>query len=55
DMERIRVPVGLDIGADSAAEIALSILAEAVAVRARRPGTPLRDRARVASIEGAGI
>jgi len=55
DMERIRVPVGLDIGADSAAEIALSILAEAVAVRARRPGTPMRDRARVASIEGAGI
>lgn len=44
DVDRIRVPVGLDIGAESAAEIALSILAEVVAVRARRPGTPLRDR-----------
>ena len=55
DMERIRVPVGLDIGADSAAEIALSILAEAVAVRARRPGTPMRDRSRVTSAKGADI
>lgn len=41
---RVRVPTGLDIGAQSAAEIALSILAEAVAVRAGRMGMPLRER-----------
>jgi xanthine dehydrogenase accessory factor len=44
-LERIHVPVGLNIGAQTAAEIALSILAEAVAVRAGRPGTPMRDGA----------
>ena len=42
-LERIHVPVGLNIGAQTAAEIALSILAEAVAVRAGRPGTPMRE------------
>jgi xanthine dehydrogenase accessory factor len=43
-IERVRVPTGLDIGAQSAAEIALSILAEAMAVQRGRPGTPLRER-----------
>ncbi|HET7584420.1 MAG TPA: XdhC family protein [Gemmatimonadaceae bacterium] len=42
-LARVHVPVGLDIGAQTAPEIALSILAEAVSVRAHRPGTPLRD------------
>jgi xanthine dehydrogenase accessory factor len=40
--ERIHGPSGLDLGADSPAETALSILAEALAVRAARPGTPLK-------------
>lgn len=44
-LERIHVPSGLDIGAQSAAEIAFSILAEALAVRAGRRGGPLRERA----------
>ena len=42
-LERVHVPIGLDIGAQSAAEIALSILAEAVAMRSRRSGRPLRE------------
>ncbi len=41
-LDRVRVPTGLDIGAQSASEIALSILAEAVAVRSNRPGMPLK-------------
>jgi xanthine dehydrogenase accessory factor len=41
---RIRTPIGLDIGGQSAEEIALSILAEVVAVRNGRPGGPMRNR-----------
>jgi xanthine dehydrogenase accessory factor len=36
DMHRVRIPVGLDIGARSPAEIALSILAELIAIRGGR-------------------
>jgi xanthine dehydrogenase accessory factor len=41
-LERISGPCGLDLGADSQAETALSILAEILAVRAGRAGGPLK-------------
>jgi xanthine dehydrogenase accessory factor len=41
-LERISGPCGLDVGADSQAETALSILAEILAVRAGRDGGPLK-------------
>ena len=43
DLERIVGPCGLDIGADTQEETALSILAEILAVRARRSGGFLRE------------
>ncbi|HEX6489760.1 MAG TPA: XdhC/CoxI family protein [Gaiellaceae bacterium] len=43
ELERIAGPCGLDLGAESPAETALSILAELLAVRAGRPGGRLRD------------
>ena len=42
DVERIAGPAGLDIGADSTAEMALSILAEILARRSGRSGGPLK-------------
>jgi xanthine dehydrogenase accessory factor len=42
-LSRVRVPVGLDIGGETAAEIALSIVAEVVAVmRGRNGGAMMR-------------
>jgi xanthine dehydrogenase accessory factor len=42
-LARIRVPIGLDLGARSTAEIALAILAEAVAARYGGSGRPLAE------------
>jgi xanthine dehydrogenase accessory factor len=43
-LARVRIPVGLDIGGTTPEEIALSVLAEAVAVHHGRNGGPMRDR-----------
>ncbi|WNC12263.1 XdhC family protein [Brevibacillus brevis] len=46
-MDRLFSPIGLDIGADSADEIAVSILAEIVALRSGHGGGPLRNKDRI--------
>jgi xanthine dehydrogenase accessory factor len=43
-LDQLHVPTGLDIGSETAPEIALSVLAEAVAVKSGREAAFLKDR-----------
>jgi xanthine dehydrogenase accessory factor len=45
-LARVRVPIGLDLGAQSAPEIALAILAEVVAAQRGGSGLPISDKVR---------
>jgi xanthine dehydrogenase accessory factor len=45
-LARVRVPIGLDLGAQSAPEIALAILAEILAVQRAGTGLPISDKVR---------
>jgi len=51
-LARVRVPIGLDLGARSAPEIALAILAEIQAVRGGGTGLPMSAR-RAGGVQGA--
>ena len=43
-LQRVRVPIGLDLGAQSAPEIALAILAEILVVQRGATGLPISDK-----------
>ena len=45
-LERVRVPIGLDLGAQSAPEIALAIMAEVLAVQRKATGMPIGEKVR---------
>jgi xanthine dehydrogenase accessory factor len=45
-LERVRVPIGLDLGAQSAPEIALAVLAEVLATQRRATGLPISEKVR---------
>ena len=47
EMKRVRAPVGLDLGGQSPAEIAVSVAAEIVLHRSGGTGAPLSDKERV--------
>ncbi len=43
-LARVHVPIGLDLGAQSAPEIALAVLAEVLAVQRNATGLPLSEK-----------
>ena len=45
-LARVRVPIGLDLGAKAAPEIALAVLAEIQAVRGGGTGLPMSQKKR---------
>jgi xanthine dehydrogenase accessory factor len=53
ELARLHGPAGLDVGAESPAETAVSILAEALSIRAGRGGGPLRDSSARIHVERA--
>jgi xanthine dehydrogenase accessory factor len=46
ELQRVRTPIGLDIGAETPEEIAISIVAEAILLRRGGTGAPMHYRAR---------
>lgn len=50
----VRTPIGLDLGAESPAEIAFSVLAEVLAVRSGRKPVPLREKRGSIHAEASG-
>ena len=42
DISRLHIPVGLDIGAESAEQIAVAVMAELLMVRNKRSGQSMR-------------
>ena len=45
DLDRLRGPIGLDLGGRAPAETALAIMSEVLAARYGGSGSPLRDKA----------